>query len=107
MNRIPTEARGRRKAFFEADGVDELLAAVLELTAEVSTLRERLYVAERVLEKHGLPLGSEIETYTLNEADEAALGAERQRLLASVMRAFDAPLDVAEQPPSLKASEAA
>ena len=83
--RIPRKRRGRRHQFFEADGVDELLSCVLRLTSEMSALSERLYLAERVLEARGIDMAGEIERYRLSEADEAVLGAERQRLIETVL----------------------
>lgn len=91
MNRIPTQARGRRRQFFDAEGIDELIGAVLELTAEVSVLRERLFVTERVLERQGLSIGDAIERYTLDDDEREALAAERRRLLQTVLRSFEAP----------------
>ncbi|MEM9304587.1 MAG: hypothetical protein AAGE01_20920 [Pseudomonadota bacterium] len=90
MNELPRMARGRRTRFFEAEGVDELLSMVLELTTEVATLRERLYVAERVLEGEGIAMGEKIEQHALTDADQEALGAERQRLLSTVLRTLGA-----------------
>ncbi|MEO0998669.1 MAG: hypothetical protein AAFX58_14215 [Pseudomonadota bacterium] len=111
MNRIPTQARGRRRQFFEADGVDELLGAVLELTAEVSTLRERLFVTERVLERQGLSVGDAIERYEFDAGDREALARERRRLLQTVLRSFEAPRrddgDTRQQPGAAETSEAA
>jgi len=83
--RIPRKRRGKRHQFFEADGVDELLSCVLRLTSEMSALSERLYLAERVLEARGIDMAGEIEQYPLSEADEAVLGAERQRLIETVL----------------------
>ncbi|MFK7956848.1 MAG: hypothetical protein AB8B96_12215 [Lysobacterales bacterium] len=90
MKVIPRMARGRRNRFFEADGVDELMSMVLELTAEVSTLRERQYVLERVLEEHNLPVGQAVESYQPTENDETHLAADRERLLSTVLRTLDA-----------------
>ena len=90
MSRIPRMAESRRNRFFEADGVDELMSMVLELTAELSTLRERLYVTERVLEQNGLAVGDGIESYALTPDDEVRLEDERQRLLATVTRTLGA-----------------
>ncbi|MEJ2603345.1 MAG: hypothetical protein P8172_08610 [Gammaproteobacteria bacterium] len=86
---LPRAARGRRNRFFEAEGVDELLSMVLELTAEVATLRERLFVTERVLEQHGLAVGEGIERYEITAEDDAWLGAERERLLSTVLRTLE------------------
>jgi len=83
--RIPRKRRGKRHQFFEADGVDELLSCVLRLTSEMSALSERLYLAERVLEGRGIDMAGEIERYQLSEADETVLGAERQRLIETVL----------------------
>ncbi len=83
--RIPRKRRGQRHQFFEADGVDEVLSCVLRLTSEVSALSERLYFAERVLEARGIDMAGEIEGYRMSEADEAALSAERQRLIETVL----------------------
>ena len=58
---------------------------VLRLTSEVSALSERLYLAERVLESRGIDMADEIEQYQLSEADEAALGTERERPIETVL----------------------
>lgn len=86
---LPRMARGRRNRFFEAEGVDELLSMVLELTAEVATLRERLYVTERVLEQNGLAVGEGIERYEITEEDDTRLTADRERLLTTVLRTLE------------------
>ena len=49
MRQIPRK-HGQRHRFFDADGVVELLSCVLRLTAEISAVKERLYLAERVLQ---------------------------------------------------------
>ncbi len=104
---LPRAARGRRNRFFESEGVDELLSMVLELTAEVATLRERLYVTERVLERHGLPVGEGIERYEITDEDDARLGAERERLLATVLRTLESgSRDAREAAPAGEESEA-
>jgi hypothetical protein len=91
MRRIPRKARGRRNQFFEAEGVDELLSCVLRLMSEVSALRERQFVTERVLESRGLEVGALIESYQPTATDEAWLAAERQRFISSVLAQFQAP----------------
>ena len=105
MNAIPRKARGRRNQFFEADGVDEIISMVLELTAEVSAMRERHYLLERVLEANNIPAAAAIENYRQSEADRAHLAADRERLIATVLRNFQAP--VGEDPPRAEESSAA
>jgi len=89
MARIPLMARGRRNRFFEAEGVDDLMTMVLELTAEVSVLRERQYVLERVLEDNDLAVGKSIEAWRPNAEDEAVLSEDRERLISTVLRTLD------------------
>ncbi len=89
MKTIPRMARGRRNRFFQAEGVDELMSMVLELTAEVSTLRERQYVMERVLEQHDLPVGRAIESWQPGPDDETQMAEQRARLLSTVLRTLD------------------
>jgi len=61
MRQIPRKRRGQRHQFFDADGVDEVLSCVLRLTAEISAVKDRLYLAERVLEALPPILPTEVE----------------------------------------------
>ena len=88
MSDLPHYAKGSRARFFDADGVDELVSATLELAAEIATLRERQYVTERVLARHGLDIAREIEAFKASDDDNKAMAADRERLLATVLRSF-------------------
>ena len=90
MERIPRKARGRGNRFFEAEGVDELLGMVLELTAEISTIRERQFITERLLERHGIRAGDEIDAYRLSPEEARGLADDRERLIGTVLRTLDA-----------------
>ena len=105
MSTIPRKARGRRNQFLDAEGVDEIISMVLELTAEVSTMRERQYLLERVLEANNIPAAAAIENYRQNEADQEYLAADRERLIATVLRNFQAPSG--QEPPRAEDIEAA
>jgi len=85
MRKIPRKRRGQRHQFFAADGVDEILSCVLRLTAEISAVKERLYLAERVLEAQGLHLTAAIDDYEPNEAQSEELAAGRERLIQTVL----------------------
>lgn len=98
---IPRRARGRRNQYFEADGVDEIISMVLELTAEVSALRERQYLLERVLEGNGIDAGDSIEHYQRSPEDDQRLADDRDRLIRTVMRNLQA-RDPAPGPTSAK-----
>lgn len=91
MSAIPRKARGRRTQFFDADGVDEIISMVLELMAEVSSMRERQYLLERILEANNIPAAAAIENYRQTEQDREHLENDRQRLIATVLRNFQAP----------------
>lgn len=95
MARIPLKARGRGNRFFEAEGVDELISMVLELTAEVSTIRERQFVTERVLERHDIRVGDAIDAYQLSPEEESRLADDRERLIGIVLRTLDSSSDKA------------
>lgn len=87
---IPRQARGRRNQYFAADGVDEIISMVLELTAEVSALRERQYLLERVLEGNGIDAGAGIEHYQRTADDDGRLADDRERLIRTVLRNLQA-----------------
>lgn len=87
--RIPRMARGRRNRFFDADGVDDLVAMVIELTSELSVLKERQYMTERVLEENGLSVSEGIENWQPSEAEENYMAEQRKNLLGNVLRTLD------------------
>ena len=89
MNRIPLEHRGKRPRFFAAHGVDELVSAVLELTSEVSVLRQRMFVLERVAADAGLDLGARIEAYQPSAEERAEMSAMCRQLVEGVLRALE------------------
>lgn len=104
MSTISRQARGRRNQFFDADGVDELLSMVLELSAEVAATRERMYLLERVMEAKGIAVSEAIEQYRPNSAEQAALAADRERLLGAVLRNLQAPQGAERSAPETAAA---
>ena len=86
--------------------VDEVLSCVLRLTSEVSALSERA-IAERVLEKQGIDIGTEIERYQLTDADETALSNERQRLIETVLAQLGASSNGSEAIDSIRPTSTA
>ncbi|MEM8984577.1 MAG: hypothetical protein AAGC71_16305 [Pseudomonadota bacterium] len=91
--RLPISAKGTRPRFFDADGVDELLSMVLELTSEVAVLRERQYITERVLADSGIDIRDKIDAYQPDARESADLDALRDRLLTTVTRSLNAESD--------------
>ena len=94
MRRITRKRRGERNRFFQAEGVDELLSALLRLSAELSALKDRVYIAEKVIEQQGLNMSDAIEAYELSTEQESELAANRQRMIETVLAQFDNSGDV-------------
>lgn len=75
-------------AFFQDPTIDHLVAAVLELGAELWVQRERLRVVEKLLARHGVVTAEMIEQYqpTAEESEQAR--AERDAFIGRVYGAF-------------------
>ena len=78
-----------RPDFFEDPGIDQLFTMVLELAAEVSALRDRFYVAEKLAEQHGFALHEQIERWSPTSDDDAAMATMRNDLLKRMFRTID------------------
>ena len=89
MKRIPMRHRGKRPRFFEAEGIDELMSMVLEVTTEVWVLKKRLYLLERVANNSGISLTPEIENDELSDAEIIELDGLRAKLIATVLHSTD------------------
>jgi len=88
-SRIPMKHRGKRPRFFSANGMDEMMSMVLEMTAEVWIIKKRLYLLERVAGQAGVSLTDEIENYNLTEAEITELDTLRHDLIATVLRSTE------------------
>ncbi|MFK7887447.1 MAG: hypothetical protein AB8G16_11345 [Gammaproteobacteria bacterium] len=64
------DAKGKRPAFFEAEGVDQLMSMVMVMASELAVMRDRIDAQERVALEHGIDLAKGIEKI---EFDETAL----------------------------------
>jgi len=89
MGLLPMEASGRRPAFFETPGMDQLLSMILELAAELSVVRERVFILEAVLERQGVTAADAIETYTPSAEESAALAQLRDDATANIFRTLN------------------
>lgn len=100
MARIPMHHRGKRPRFFPTAGMDEMVSMMVELTAEVWVLRNRLQILEKVAAEQGLELSSRIEAYVPSPAEAEQFAAERQQMIANVLRALEAEFGApADAPP--------
>ncbi len=76
---------GQRGNSLDAESLDELLTAVLKLTAEVSALRERVSIWERVLASKGFPVTETPRRLVTADLQDPLLAAERKRLLCDAV----------------------
>lgn len=83
---IPRHARGRRPHFFEDTSSDKLLAIVLELTQELSVLRERVDTMQRLLDQRGALPSEEVEQFVADDQVEAERVRIREEYLQRVFR---------------------
>jgi hypothetical protein len=92
--------RGKRPRFFPTAGMDEMVSMMIELTAEVWVLKNRLKLLEKVAAEQGLDLTSRIEAYVPGPAEAEEFAAERQQMIANVLRALEAEFGVPADAPA-------
>jgi len=81
-----TVAKGRRPYFFDDPATDKLLAMVLALMGEVSVLKDRLDLHERLARAGKLATPENIDAMPLSEADEDERAAARAQSIDRVLR---------------------
>ncbi len=77
---LPGFIRGR-PVYFENEVVDHLITVVLELGAEIWTLRDRQAFTEELLAKRGIDLGAELQTGRPSDDLQAKLKSEREVMI--------------------------
>lgn len=82
------EVGGHGRVYFDNVVIDNMLDALLELTASVWTYHDRVNVLEQVLAAKGIDVASDIESYLPDEADIVARAAERKVLVERVFGSF-------------------
>jgi hypothetical protein len=91
LSELGDEINSSGKQFFDNVVLDNILEAMVELTAQVWTYRDRSIILERVLQDivgDGKDIAALIEAYEPTEADNAARAAERAELVSNVFRSF-------------------
>jgi hypothetical protein len=83
VRELPGFERGR-PVYFENEVIDHLLTIVLELGAEVWTLRDRQAFTEELLARRGIDLAAELETGRPSDALQAKLKSERAATIRRV-----------------------
>jgi hypothetical protein len=105
--RLPRVAKGKRPQFFDDPAIDQMMTFIIELSAEVSVVYDRLDTVERLLDAKGNVSRADIEAYRAPEAVESERMARRDAYLKRVFRMHQnsAPPKVAK--PAAKAAPAA
>lgn len=88
-SRLPRAAKGKRARFHKTEGMDEVFAILVALTAEVSVLAERLQTLENVLEKGRKISRGAIEKYEIKDEELAGRTAAREALIERVFQALE------------------
>lgn len=65
---IIKDAKGKRPAFYENEGVDQLMSMVMVLASEINVLHDRIDAQERVAKASGIDLAAGIEALSLDDA---------------------------------------
>ena len=84
--KFPRQAKGKRPHFFDDPAIDQMLTFFLELTTEVSVIRDRLNTVEHLLEEKGTISRKDIEDYRPSEIIEKDRLVQRQAFLKRVFR---------------------
>lgn len=83
-------ARGRRPAFFEDKAIDSIVTMIIELTAELWVVKDRVNALETLLEEHAPGLQDKLEQWQPDDSQAGKLEAQRAELLRTVLRTLDA-----------------
>ncbi len=86
---LPRVSKGKRPRYFDDPAIDQVMTFLLELMAEVSSLRERVDTIERLLDEKGAISRADIEAYRPDAAGEGERPAWAQAFTRRVMRFHD------------------
>lgn len=78
--------RGKRPAFFDDPAIDQLMAIVMSMSAEMSVLYDRVDTIERLLDKKGTLSRDDIEAFRPNQATEDERNVRRNDYIARLFR---------------------
>jgi hypothetical protein len=90
VTEIPLAQKGKRPSFFDESAVDQIVAMMLEIMAELWVVKERVRTLEKVLDDEGIAAKEKIETCTFSAAEVADLEGERRKFIETIMRSLEA-----------------
>ncbi len=94
----PRTAKGRKPGYFADPATDKLLQMVVTLAGELSVVRDRLDLIERLATQAGAFDRGKLETMQLTEADITERDAGRADFVARVLRVLDQDLEEITNP---------
>ena len=85
---LGNEIGGSGRVYFENVVIDNLIDALLELSAAVWTHHDRVLVLEKVLAAKGIDVSTEIEMHVPDDSEIAARAAEREAYVQRIFGSF-------------------
>ena len=82
------EIGGAGRTYFDQVVIDNILDALLELSAELWAQKDRVYVLERVLAAQGVDIGEAIEAHRPDDEEIAERRALRTRFVERIFSSF-------------------
>ena len=82
------EINGAGRQYFENVVIDNLMDAIVEMSATLWTVRDRQIVLEKILEENGIDAGALIEAHIPNGTDLAVRSSERDDMVQRIFRSF-------------------
>jgi len=84
--KITPVARGKRPYFFDDPAIDQLMAIVMAMSAELSVVYDRVDTIERLLDAKGTLDKSDIEAFRPDEAVESERTDRRNEYIGRLFR---------------------
>ncbi len=84
--RLPRNPKGRRAQFYDDPAIDQLMAIVTALTAEVSVAFDRIDTLERLLERAGSLREADVESFVPDAEAGATRARRREELIQRVFQ---------------------
>lgn len=85
--------KGKRSTFFNDPAIDHVVSMLLALSSEVWSLRERVFVIEKVADEQGLNMQAAVEAYQLNADEKQSLAEQRQAFIERIMFVLQEEID--------------
>ena len=86
---VTRTVRGKRPKMYPNDGMDHMMSMMMTLVQEVSVLRDRVDLVERVAASKGIILAEEIENFQFDQAALESRETARNQYMARIFAIFE------------------